>query len=224
MAEVTGRPDPDEFSRDLAQESLRGGSPTDWFERLYVAAGDGDVDVPWDRGEAHPLLVEWLDARPRLAGSAVVVGFGRGYDAELLAARGFAVTAFEISPTAVSQARAAYPSTGVDYRVADLLDLPPEWANGFDLVVEIMTVQAMPPDVRADAIAGIRSLVAPGGTLVVIGGVGTGEPVDGPPWPLDRAEMESFGSDRLRLVRLETLDSPVVAGAQRWRGEFVNGG
>jgi hypothetical protein len=203
MAEVTGRPDPDEFSRDLAQESLRGGSPTDWFERLYVAAGDGEVDVPWDRGEAHPLLVEWLDARPSPAGSAVVVGFGRGYDAELLAARGSAVTAFEISPTAVSQARAAYPSTGVDY-----------------LVVEIMTVQAMPRGVCAEAIAGIRSLVAPGGTLVGIGGVGTGEPVDGPPWPLDRVEMESFGSDGLRLVRLETLDSPVVAGAQRWRGEW----
>src|SRR5213595_3438484 len=88
----------------------------------------------------------------------------------------------------------------VDYRVADLLDPPPEWSEGFDLVVESMTVQALPRSLRERATAGVQGFVAGGGTLVVIAFARTDEDADdaGPPWPLTRDEVEAFASERLR--------------------------
>ena len=104
---------------------------------------------------------------------ALVVGAGLGFDAEHLAALGFATTAFDVAPTAVAMARERAPGSAVDYRVADLLDLPREWDGAFDLVVEIITVQALPEELRAPATAAIASTVAPGGTLFVVSGSGT---------------------------------------------------
>jgi hypothetical protein len=69
-------------------------------------------------------------------------------------------------------ARRRFPDSAVDYVVADLLDLPPEWHRAFDLVVEVITVQALPDPPRARAIACVASLVAPGGTLIVISAPG----------------------------------------------------
>ena len=57
---------------------------------------------------------------------------------------GFATTAFDIAETAVAIARRRFPGSRVDYRVADLLDPPAEWAQAFDLVLESITVQSMP--------------------------------------------------------------------------------
>jgi len=36
---------------------------TGWFERLYVAAGSGDAEVPWDRGGPNPNFASWVEAR-----------------------------------------------------------------------------------------------------------------------------------------------------------------
>jgi 2-polyprenyl-3-methyl-5-hydroxy-6-metoxy-1,4-benzoquinol methylase len=50
---------------------------------------------------------------------------GYGDDAHWLAARGCAVTAFDISPTAVAAAENRFPPSPVVCKVADLLDLRP---------------------------------------------------------------------------------------------------
>lgn len=145
------------------------GDPTGWFDRLYLAAGSGDAVVPWDRGRPHPLVEHWVQRyAPDGAGRrAVVVGAGPGYDAELLGARGFATTAFDVAPTAVKAARARFPGSRVRYCVADLLDLPGDWIEAYDLVVEVLTVQSLPDPPRGAAIAQVGRLVAPGGTLLV---------------------------------------------------------
>jgi hypothetical protein len=70
-------------------------------------------------------------------------------------------------------------------------------------------VQAMPPTVRAAAIVGIRRLLAPGGTAVVVQYVRDREDPDtGPPWLLDRAEMESFADGSVTLTALREEPSP----------------
>jgi SAM-dependent methyltransferase len=197
----------------LAAEALAAGRPTGWFESLYEAAADGEAVVPWDRDEAHPVLVEWFERRAPSGRTAIVVGCGFGADAEYVAARGFATTAFDLSPTAIRLARERHPDSPVDYTVGDLLDLPPEWIEAFDLVVEVITVQALPQELRAQSIANIARLVAPGGTLIVISGArDEGEEVDGPPWPLTRAEIEAFGRE-LETVAIERL-------GERGRAEF----
>ena len=190
---------------------------TGWFERLYVSADQGEATVPWDVETPQQVLVDWamqrqLDGRGR---SALVVGCGLGRDAEFIAGLGFHTVAFDISPTAIRNAKRRHSESEVSYVVADLLDPPNDWHGAFDLVAESITVQSLPRRLRKEATAAVSAMVAPGGTLIVVSGVlGEDEdPDDGPPWPLTRAEIEAFSTADLTPVRIEEIDG-------RWRAEF----
>ncbi len=203
---------------ELAAESIAQGRPTQWFDRLYAEGVDGTTEMPWDRVEPHPLLEEWVGSRSLRGGGrrGVVVGAGLGADAEFLARRGFATTAFDVSPTAVAIARERHPATTVDYRVADLLALPEEWRRRFDLVVEIFTLQALPDPPRDAAARSVGSLVGDGGTLLVVALRYDGSsPADqGPPFPLTRAQLVGLAQGGLEPVALEELPGP------SWRAEY----
>ncbi len=196
--------------------------PTGWFERLWASAADGDVTMPWDRDDPHPALASWagLPEPGAARGSAVVVGCGLGADAELLARLGYETTAFDISPTAAAAARERHPGSAVTYTVGDLLDLPADWVAAFDLVVEVYTVQAVNRSVRGQLTAGVRSLVAPGGTLLAVQAIARPGDDDGPPWPLTREEIEAFGRWGLSAVRIEELGGSGGGGDGLWRAEF----
>jgi SAM-dependent methyltransferase len=220
--------EPDRDHRDaarLSRESLAADDPTGWFERLYAAASTGDAIVPWDRAAPHPLLIDWAQARELGATPgqrAVAVGSGPGHDAEYVAALGFDTLAFDISETAVRSARERHRGSRVEYVAANLLALPAAWRGAFDLVVEIMTVQALPDPPRREAIAQVSRLVAPGGTLLVIATAHRDdEPSGGPPWPLRRSEVEAFaaGTD-LEVVAIEHLVGAGDAAPHRWRAEL----
>jgi SAM-dependent methyltransferase len=193
---------------------------TAWFEELYADAEAGRREVPWDRGGPNPFLEQWVRERAGDGAGrrALVVGTALGDDAELLAERGFAVTAFDIAPTAIERARRRFPSSSVEYVVADLLDLPAQWRGTFDLVAEAITVQALPVSLRDRAIDAIASTVAPGGTLVAVSGIheGDGER-DGPPWPLTRDELDRFERE-LRPVEVGVAR---IGDQARWRGEYA---
>ena len=202
--------DPDTHARALAAA----GSPTGWFEQLYSQAREGEAVVPWDSGTPHALLVDWAHDRPGAGRRALVVGCGLGRDSEYLASLGYETVAFDVSPTAVESTRQRHPDTVVDYRAADLFDPPAEWRHAFDLVVESMTVQALPVPLHATAIPQVASFVAAGGTLLVIAHAREeGPPPEGPPWPLTKTEIESFATDGLTLHTLHRDES-------RWRAEL----
>jgi ubiquinone/menaquinone biosynthesis C-methylase UbiE len=196
--------------------------PTGWFERLYVQADAGEAVVPWARDEPNRLLVAWAQARG-LAGRgrrALVVGSGLGDDAEYVASLGFDTVAFDIAPTAIATARRRFPGSGVEYVVADLLDPPAAWRSTFDFVLESITVQALPPTLHPAATAAVVGMVAPGGTLLVLSAAReAGEDVDGPPWPLTRAEIDAFAAGELVPVRVEDLRDPSDP-VRRWRVEY----
>lgn len=193
--------------------------PTGWFERLWASAADGAVTTPWDHDDPHPALAAWVPADE--PGSAVVVGCGLGADAEHLARLGYRTTAFDVSASAVAAARTRHAGSPVTYAVANLLDLPHEWRGAFDLVVEVYTVQAVSRAVRGELTAAVRSLVAPGGTLLVVQAVADEPDEQGPPWPLTRSEIEAFGRDGLSAVSVDELVVPGPPGRSRtWRAEF----
>jgi SAM-dependent methyltransferase len=111
----------------------------------------------------------------------------------------------------------------VDYQVADVLDPPAGWREAFDLVVESLTVQALPDPPRRDAIARIGQMVAPGGSLVVIALARDAgeEPGPWPPWPITRAEVEAFAEAGLVPVRIDEVADPGNQPvARRWLAEF----
>ena len=178
--------------------------------------------MPWDRGEANPILADWFaaDGRRGDGATAIVVGSGLGDDAELVASRGSAPAPSTSHPRPVRAAQARHPGSPVHYHVANLLVPPPEWAGGFDLVIESMTVQSLPRSLRAQATAGVRGFVADGGTLVVIAFARTDEDADdsGPPWPLTRDEVEAFASDSLRMGAIDMVLRE--DGTEFWRARF----
>ena len=216
-------------ARQLAAASVAGGDQAGWFEQLYAEGEAGASVVPWVLGEPNESLVEWaagLDGDGPLDGRgkrALVVGCGTGDDAEFLAGLGFAVTGFDIAPTAIAAARRLHPGSVVRYQVADLLDLPPEWSAAFDLVAEVYTVQPLFGEARARALAALHGPVAPGGTLLVIArATNDAEPERDPgmmPWPLTRRELDLAGGP-LRPVLIEQFVDSEDPPKLRWRAEY----
>jgi SAM-dependent methyltransferase len=122
-----------------------------------------------------------------------VIACGLGDDAEQLSAWGFETTAFDIAETAIRTARARFPETRVQYSVTDLFQPPAEWQRKFDFVFEANTVQALPLDLRPQAIRDIAGFVRPGGKLLaIVRGREADEPEGQMPWPLTRNELNEF--------------------------------
>ncbi len=205
----------------LIRESWSNDDPTGWFERLYAGAIEGQARVPWARRIPNPALVEWAE-RVQLDGGgqrAAVVGCGLGDDAEYLAGLGFAVTAFDIAPTAVEWCQRRFPNSAVDYRVADLLDLPPEWAQFFDFVLEINTVQALPYTISEAAMAAVAGLVKPGGSLLLVcDGREPHQSRRGIPWPISVAELAAFERGGLETMTFDDFHSD--RGVRRFRVHY----
>ncbi len=166
----------------------------DWFEKLYSNAAGNQYWIPWSDGAPHRFLVEWnLQIKSR--GSALVVGCGLGEDAAYLCREGWEVTAFDISKSAVEWAKKNHPNEDIKWMVADLLNLPNDWKNSFDLVVEVHILQAIPEPIRIIAAPKLAPLVKKKGHLVCIGRLSEKEEyIDGPPWPLSRSFIDSIGN------------------------------
>jgi SAM-dependent methyltransferase len=180
------------------------GSGEPGFEEVYALAEGNPDAVPWAALAAHPALVEWLDEQPAALGNrALVVGCGLGDDAEELAARGYAVTAFDLSPTAIDWCRQRFPHSVVNYEVADLFGLQSEWAGAFDLVVEIRTLQSLPPSSRVAAAVALAAMLRLRGRLFVHCLAGRDyERANTRPWPVSRTELGAFVDAGLVEVEL----------------------
>jgi SAM-dependent methyltransferase len=212
-------------ARAMADAAIARNDPNGWFEELYASASQGVAWVPWAEPAANPHLVSWAALREPVGGGrrALVVGCGLGHDVEFLAGLGFAVTAFDVAPTAVAAAASRFSSPAVDYVVADVLSPPPDWYGRYDLVVEAYTVQVHRDAARRAAIRQIGGMVAPGGILLVIARArADDEELARMPWPLTRAEVVSFAADDLRLVRIDDVPEGTPPG-RRWRAEFRRG-
>ena len=167
------------------------------YDEIYARSrGQDPRSVPWAHGAPHPLFASWLAGTPDPTppgNRALVIASGLGDDAEALAAREWEVTAFDASRQAIDWTRERFPASTVTYSVQDLFALPDEWRQGFDLVVEIHTVQALPVTWRQHAIRAIADTVAPGGTLIVVTMTRNIDvPLRGYPLPLTPDELRSF--------------------------------
>ncbi len=195
-------------SRELAQEYMSRGDSQGWFEELYRLAQGEMEHVPWADRRPSPLMLQVLAAGlDRPAGECAVVGCGLGDDAEELARRGYKVTGFDLSETAISWCHERWPDSPVRYLQADLLHLPPEMSEAFDLVVEINTLQAVPDALRMRMLAPLAGLLRPGGLLLVVCRMREeDERVEGPPWALCRSELDLLSADHcLENIRFELL-------------------
>ena len=209
-------------AREIARKHLEAGDPLGWFEDLYSRAGENASIIPWADLAPNPNLIDWLDRRQFLSpGKALVVGCGLGDDAEELARRGFETTAFDISDSAIAWSRRRYPQSVVTYIVADLFSAPVQWKATFDFVLELYTLQVLPPNLRADAVRCIASFVAQSGTLLVIArGREPSEPEGTMPWPLTNDDLSLFETHGLKRVSFEDYRDSEDPPVRRFRATY----
>ena len=182
-------------ARELAAEFADRGDNVGWFEAFYREAAGDNQQIPWADLETNKFFESWAeDIGLRGDGRrALVVGCGLGDDARYLHDKGFKVTAFDISPTAIEWAKRLHENVDIEFEVGDLFEPNPEWLGAFDFVLEIYTIQPLPMDLRERVIDSIAGFVAEGGELVVVarGREDDEEPVQ-LPWPLSRRDLSRF--------------------------------
>jgi len=191
-----------------------------WFEAVYETAGDDPAQIPWADLNPHPLLAAWLAsaASPTSGARALDVGCGLGDNAAAIAAKGWRISGFDLSPRAIRWATSRFPA--LEFAAADLFAPPVEWNAAFDFVHECYTLQALPDAPRAEAMKRIAGFVRPGGALLVIARARDGSgPAAGPPWPLTRDELMQFTAHGLRTEAIEQLPDP-TDGKPHWRAQF----
>ena len=214
------------WKRSLCRRHVPQGDPTGWFDRLYRAGESGHVAVPWSRSEAQHFLTDWAASRSLHGGGrrAIVVGCALGADAEFVACLGYETTAFDISPAAIRLTRRRHRGSPVHYTVADLLDFRRTWTRAFDLVVEIITVQALPDPPRSDAIANVGRLVGSAACWwrsLWRSPRMRAERRKRRRGPSSREEIDHFAVDGLDQVSVEVLSLPGTPDEYRWRAEFI---
>lgn len=118
----------------------------------------------WSGNPNAVLVAEAADLRP---GTALDAGAGEGGDAFWLAARGWTVTAADVSSVAIERAAKRASERGLDIRWlhANLVEAPV--SGTYDLVTAHFL--HVPKSEQQTLFRNLAAAVAPGGTLLVVG-------------------------------------------------------
>jgi SAM-dependent methyltransferase len=179
------------FSQRTAMHGSHGPDRQFWHRRFEAN------DLPWDRGQAGPQLLNWLaEGLVRSGDHIAVPGCGSGHDVLALARAGCHVTGLDYAPAAVAQARQLlaeaglrrYAATNVSIKEADVLNWqPPE---PLDAIYEQTCFCALHPDHWAAYARQLHSWLRPGGQLLLMvmqcvrPGAAQGR-IEGPPYHMD---------------------------------------
>lgn len=145
------------------------------------------------------------------------VADGEGRNSVWLAQQGCDVTAFDLSPNALSKAARLAKDAGVapSFTLSTIEDW--DWdAARYDLVVAVF-IQFAPPDLRARLFAGLRRALAPGGRLMLHGytpqqvDFGTGGPGNPDFMYTETLLRDAFGD--LTILRLDSYEKILEEGA-----------
>jgi SAM-dependent methyltransferase len=157
-------------------------------------------DMPWEKGEASPGLVDFLASHPELArGTVCVPGCGTGHDARAWARAGFQVTGYDLAPSAIrlSRERTAAAGLQAEFILGDFLtDEPP---RKFDWLFEHTLFCAIDPADRDRYVQAVLSWLKPGGGYLAVNYLIPNQ--DGPPFGTTRAELWERFSPHFDLVQ-----------------------
>lgn len=165
---------------------------SDYWENRYQTR-----DMPWEKGEPSPGLVDFLEGHPKLPrGSVCVPGCGTGHDARVFARAGFATFGFDFAPSAIQTARNQSAGLSITFTQSDFLrDEPPQQ---FDWLFEHTLFCAIDPRERVDYVRAVLRWLKPGGQFLAVNYIDCDS--DGPPFPTTREEQWQQFSPRFELL------------------------
>ncbi|WP_194893025.1 SAM-dependent methyltransferase [Catenulispora pinisilvae] len=152
---------------------------------------------PWDVGEPQPAVRALVEAA-EFAGRVLDVGCGYGENALLIAASGLHVTGLDHDDEGLQRATRLSRERSLDGRTRfirfDVRNLA-ELGETFDTVLDSLVFHAFKGPARKEYVAGLRSVLRPGGRLHVLGysDLHVGPP--NPPHQVSRADLREAFAD-----------------------------
>ena len=166
----------------------------DWEARYQTG------DMPWEKGEASPGLLDFLATQPDLPrGTVAVPGCGTGHDARAWAMAGFDTSGFDLAPSAIrlSQEKTEAAGLKASFAQADFLTADPP--KQFDWLFEHTLFCAIDPSRRADYVRAALRWLTPGGQLLAIHYMIRDE--QGPPFGVTQQDLVERFSPYFDLVQ-----------------------
>jgi cyclopropane fatty-acyl-phospholipid synthase-like methyltransferase len=155
----------------------------DYWENRYQTK-----DMPWEKGEGSPGLVDFLASHPELPrGMVCVPGCGTGHDVREWAKAGFDVYGFDIAPSAIELSNEKTNAAGLmaKFQLGDFLhDEPP---MRFDWLFEHTLFCAIDPSERDDYVRAVLRWLKPNGQYLAVNYLIPD--TDGPPFGTTRDEL-----------------------------------
>lgn len=156
-------------------------------------------DMPWEKGEPSPGLVDFLAAHPALArGSVLVPGCGTGHDVRIWVRAGFDAVGYDLAPSAIRACHEKTAAQGLaaDFRQGDFLRDEP--CARFDWLFEHTLFCAIDPTGRDDYVQAVLRWLKPTGQYLAINYLIPD--VQGPPYGTTRDEVWRRFSPHFELI------------------------
>ncbi len=134
----------------------------DWEERYQ---NDDVASMPWFHPDLDPDLDDALRTLNISSGSLLDLGTGPGTQAMALAARGFQVTATDLSATAVKKARVLAKEKGLSIAFVQDDILKSRLTRRFDIIFDRGCFHVFAPERRPDYLHQMDRLLRPDGYL-----------------------------------------------------------
>ena len=169
-------------------------SETEWEGRYQSG------DMPWEKGEPSPGLVDFLAVHPELPrGTVGVPGCGTGHDVRAWAKAGFEASGFDLAPSAIRIAgeKTVHLGLSAQFVLADfLVDTP---TQPFDWLFEHTLFCAIEPGRRDDYVRAVLRWLKSGGQFLAVHYLIPDQ--DGPPFGTTREEALRRFSPHFELLK-----------------------
>jgi len=181
-------------------------APGFWNERFKEGF------TPWDQAGVPASFKAFAERHAPIP--ALIPGCGSAYEAWWLAEKGWTVRAIDFAANAVEAARAQLGAHADVVEQADFFTYDPPFAPGW--IYERAFLCALPPARRADWLKRMADLLPAGGLLA--GFFFIGATPKGPPFGIDRAELDVLLTPQFELLEDEPVSDSIAvfAGKERW--------